>query len=229
MPFQVMRCMFGISASCAYMVERWSLSFSITANTPAGVSRPVVRVDTAHAENPPVGVVKVTCWLLIDTTAMIGSPGLARRCRLGGRGRLACRAVRRSAPSARLPPRASPWRVPASAASPVWIARSSVDSSFRAPAEMHACVCVDQCRIAISIYQPSPSPFTPPIRRRELPARSGNNFSYTTARAGGRWGTAEIGSWRTRRGRSAVFRQASVIATHFTIIGIYIKNFRIAA
>ena len=45
MPFQVMRCMFGIPAS-SYMVERWSLSFSMTANTPAGVSRPVVPVDT---------------------------------------------------------------------------------------------------------------------------------------------------------------------------------------
>ncbi|MGY3661912.1 hypothetical protein ACVJ19_008575 [Bradyrhizobium sp. USDA 376] len=45
MPFQVMRCMFGIQAS-SYMVERWSLSFSTMAKTPAGVSRPVVPVET---------------------------------------------------------------------------------------------------------------------------------------------------------------------------------------
>ena len=44
-PFQVMRCMFGIQAS-SYMLEWWSLSFSITAKMPAGVSRPSTPVDT---------------------------------------------------------------------------------------------------------------------------------------------------------------------------------------
>src|SRR6202008_1064068 len=54
MPFHVMRCMFGISAS-SYMVERWSLSFSTMANTPAGVSRPVVPVDTGARKIHPSG------------------------------------------------------------------------------------------------------------------------------------------------------------------------------
>src|SRR4051812_8802907 len=38
------------------------------------------------------------------------------------------------------------------------------------------------CRISVgslsSIYQPPPSPFTPPIRRRELSARSGKRISH---------------------------------------------------
>ena len=52
MPFQVMRCMFGIQAS-SYMVERWSLSFSTTAKTPAGVSRPLMPVDTGARRIQP--------------------------------------------------------------------------------------------------------------------------------------------------------------------------------
>ena len=51
-PFQVMRCMFGIQAS-SYMVEWWSLSFSITAKTPAGVSRPLTPVDTGARRIQP--------------------------------------------------------------------------------------------------------------------------------------------------------------------------------
>ena len=51
-PFQVMRCMFGIQAS-SYMVEWWSLSFSMTAKTPAGVSRPVMPVDTGARRIQP--------------------------------------------------------------------------------------------------------------------------------------------------------------------------------
>ena len=43
-----MRCICGIQAS-SYIVERWSLSFSTTANTPAGVSRPVVPVEEGVA------------------------------------------------------------------------------------------------------------------------------------------------------------------------------------
>ena len=52
MPFQVMRCMCGIQAS-SYMFERWSLFFSTTAKTPAGVSRPVVPVDTGARRIQP--------------------------------------------------------------------------------------------------------------------------------------------------------------------------------
>jgi hypothetical protein len=73
MPFQVMRCMFGIQAS-SYMVEWWSLSFSTTAKMPAGVSRPLTPVDTGARRIQPSASWKVTCWLLIDTIAMIGSP-----------------------------------------------------------------------------------------------------------------------------------------------------------
>ena len=51
-PFQVMRCMFGIEAS-SYMLERCSLFLSTTANTPAGVSRPVVPVDTGARRIQP--------------------------------------------------------------------------------------------------------------------------------------------------------------------------------
>jgi hypothetical protein len=52
MPFQVMRCMFGISAS-SYMFERWSLFFSRSAKTPAGVSRPLTPVDTGARRIQP--------------------------------------------------------------------------------------------------------------------------------------------------------------------------------
>src|SRR4029077_6095156 len=73
MPFQVMRCMFGIQAS-SYIVEWWSLSFSRTAKAPAGVSRPVTPVDTGARRIQPSASYKVTCWVFIDTIAMIGSP-----------------------------------------------------------------------------------------------------------------------------------------------------------
>ena len=46
MPSQVMRSMFGIQAS-SQRLEWWSLRFCTTLKTPAGVSRPVVLVDTA--------------------------------------------------------------------------------------------------------------------------------------------------------------------------------------
>ncbi len=52
MPFQVMRCMCGIWAS-SYMFERWSSFFSTTAKTPAGVSCPLVPVDTGARRIQP--------------------------------------------------------------------------------------------------------------------------------------------------------------------------------
>jgi hypothetical protein len=52
MPFQVMRCMCGIQAS-SYMFERWSLSLSTTAKTPAGVSRSLTPVDTGARRIQP--------------------------------------------------------------------------------------------------------------------------------------------------------------------------------
>jgi hypothetical protein len=52
MPFQVMRSMCGIQAS-SYIFERWSLFFSTTAKTPAGVSRPLVPVDTGALRIQP--------------------------------------------------------------------------------------------------------------------------------------------------------------------------------
>ena len=51
-PFQVIRCMFGIQAS-SYMLEWWSLSFSMTAKTPAGVSRSLTPVDTGARRIQP--------------------------------------------------------------------------------------------------------------------------------------------------------------------------------
>src|SRR5215213_4881655 len=41
---------------------------------PAGVSRPVVPVDTGARRIQPSVSYNVTCWVLIDTMAMIGSP-----------------------------------------------------------------------------------------------------------------------------------------------------------
>src|SRR5476651_301280 len=86
-PFQVMRCMFGIQAS-SYMVEWWSFSFSTTANTPAGVSRSLTPVDTGARRIQPSASYKVTCCVLIDTIAMIGSPASRGAvASLGGAGR----------------------------------------------------------------------------------------------------------------------------------------------
>ncbi len=68
MPFQVMRCMLGIQAS-SYMLERWSLRFSRIANTPAGVSRPEVPVDTGARKIQPSASYSVTCCEAIETIA----------------------------------------------------------------------------------------------------------------------------------------------------------------
>src|ERR1043165_9648164 len=48
MPFQVMRCMFGIQAS-SYMVEWWSFSLSTTAKTPAGIFAVVDKEKDHHS------------------------------------------------------------------------------------------------------------------------------------------------------------------------------------
>ena len=44
-------CMFGILGIVVEEFERWSLSFSTTAKTPAGVSRTVVPVDMGQTRN----------------------------------------------------------------------------------------------------------------------------------------------------------------------------------
>ena len=44
------------------------------ANTPAGVSRPVVPVETGARKIQPSESYSVMCWVLIETIAMIGSP-----------------------------------------------------------------------------------------------------------------------------------------------------------
>src|SRR3954447_10447726 len=86
-----MRCMFGIQAS-SYMLEWWSLSFSTTANTPAGVSRPVVPVDTGARRIQPSASYNVTRWVLIDTIAMIGSRAARGAVASAGGERRACAA-----------------------------------------------------------------------------------------------------------------------------------------
>src|ERR1700691_2956754 len=45
----------------------------MTAKTPAGVSRPVMPVDTGARKIQPSAAWNVTCWLLIDTIAMMGA------------------------------------------------------------------------------------------------------------------------------------------------------------
>src|ERR1019366_8756116 len=71
-----------------YMLEWWSLSFSMTAKTPAGVSRFLTPVDTGARRIQPSASEQGTCWVLFDTIAMIGSPASRGAvASLGGAGR----------------------------------------------------------------------------------------------------------------------------------------------
>ena len=133
-----------------------------------------------RAQDPAVGVVESHLLALDRHDRHDRLAGLARRRRLdGGRGaRLFRRGAGGRAPSVRPSPRASQWRESPNAASPRWIAPSSIDLPCHAPVEMRVRACVDQVSdrgffvlIAAIIHATN----SLPIRSWALSARSVDN------------------------------------------------------
>ncbi len=157
-----------------------------------------------RAQDPAVGVVESDLLGLDRHDRHDRLAGIARRRRLGGwRGaRLSRARRRRSAPSVRPSPRASQWREVPNAASPRWIAPSSIDLPCHAPVEMPVRACVDQVSDAVC---------GPKNRRHYTHSQfaSGDirhvavtNLSYTTAWAGKSWLKLALFRYRASRGRA---------------------------